>query len=96
VVAESASGIVGFGLLDFDGRLALLYVSPDTRFQGVSKAMLAALERYAANAGIRELTLDSTLTARAFYFNCGYASAGESVTCFGRSQGYQMSKRITL
>src|SRR5262245_3540671 len=40
LVAEGASGLIGFALLNLNGQLALLYVSPDARFQGVSKALL--------------------------------------------------------
>ncbi len=96
LVAEGESGIVGFALLYRDGQLALLYVAPDARFQGVSKAMLATLEREAINAGIQTVSLNSTATAKSFYLACGYTSAGESVMGFGATQSHPMSKRIAL
>jgi zinc D-Ala-D-Ala carboxypeptidase len=94
MVAEGPAGVIGFGLLGLNGTLALLYVSPDARFQGVSKSLVTALEREAAAAGVREITLGSSLTARRFYERCGYVSAGEPVKGFGRTQSYPMRKGI--
>lgn len=94
VVAAGVSEIIGFALLSRDGQLALLYVSPDARFQGVSKAMLATLEREAISAGIRELSLNSTSTAKSFYLARGYTLAGESILGFGGAESHPMSKRL--
>ena len=93
-VAEKAGNVVGFSLLDRGGSIALLYVSPDARFQGVSKALLAAMEDAALSAGVRTLTLDSTGTARQFYARSGYVPAGDAKKGFGRSTCYPMSKQI--
>ena len=54
------------------GMITLNYVSPDARFQGVSKALLAALERTAAELGLKQCRLESTKTARRFYEAAGY------------------------
>jgi GNAT superfamily N-acetyltransferase len=63
LVAEGPSGVVGFGLLNREGTIALLYVSPEARFRGVSKALLAALEDAAIAAGVNQVRLASTATA---------------------------------
>ena len=86
--------MAGFGLLDRGGSIALLYVSPDVRFQGVSKALLAAMEDAARSAGVRTLTLDSTGTARRFYARSGYVPAGDPKKGFGCSTCYPMSKQV--
>ncbi len=96
VVAEGPPGVVGFGLMNRQGQLALLYVSPDARFRGVSKALLQFIEREAKRAGIREITLASTATASRFYAACGFARAGEPVPGFGNTQAYPMHKMVAL
>ena len=47
LVAEVGPIMAGVGGLTGDGEITLLYVAPDFRFQGVSKALLAALEEKA-------------------------------------------------
>ncbi len=94
VVAERRSELVGFGLLNLQGQLALLYVAPQARFQGVSKAILAFIEDAAVSAGIREVRLMSSGTARRFYLSCGYKVNGESRPGFGVTRSYPMSKQL--
>ncbi len=66
LVAEDAHGITGFGLLKVTGELARLYVAPESRFRGVSKAILSALEREAIRLGLNVITSQSTVSARRF------------------------------
>jgi GNAT superfamily N-acetyltransferase len=74
---------------ELDGRLAgvvaanrrsgvvlLNYVAPESRFRGVSRALLAAVEDALAAAGHREARLESTVTAEAFYRANGWRDAG--------------------
>ncbi len=77
LVAEREGQIVGIGLMDRSGFIALLYVSPDARFCGASKALLAALEEEALAAGVREMKLESTNTALRFYTDAGYSPDGD-------------------
>jgi putative acetyltransferase len=49
-----------------------LYVHKDYLFQGVGKKMLLKLEREAYKMGLRELHLESTITAKDFYAKHGY------------------------
>lgn len=72
LVAENDRAICGVGMVRSDGEVLLNYVSPETRFQGVSRAMLSALEDEAVKRGATSATLESTLTARRFYSECGY------------------------
>jgi GNAT superfamily N-acetyltransferase len=94
LVAERADELVGFALLRRTGILALLYVAPEARFQGISKALLTKLERWALESGVTEISLESSLTALRFYQDCGYLGTGAPVRGFGITNGYPMSKRI--
>jgi GNAT superfamily N-acetyltransferase len=94
MVAERAGVIVGFALLNRDGTIALLYVAPEARFTGVSKAMLAVLEEHAVASRIAELKLESSVTALSFYESCGYSQVGGTVRGFGVTRAYPLCKRI--
>jgi GNAT superfamily N-acetyltransferase len=71
-VAVSADAIFAVGLVRTSGEIALNYVSPDVRFQGVSRAMLRTLEDTARELGHRKAALTSTITAHGFYLTAGY------------------------
>ena len=94
LVAERDGVLVGFALLNVKGSIALLYVSPDARFSGVSKALLLAVEEGAKAIGIGELWLESSATALRFYRECGYCSTGPPTAGFGITSGYPMSRQI--
>jgi putative acetyltransferase len=94
VVAESDGILVGFGLLNNSGYLALLYVHPEARLRGVSKSLLSALEDESRTIGIRELKLESTATALRFYERAGYSLTAETKAGFGCTQCYPMSKTL--
>ena len=94
LVAEKAGVIAGFALLNLDGTIALLYVTPQFRFSGVSKALLASLEEHAVRLGITRLTLESSATALFFYERCGYSRAGDTVQGFGVTRAYPLSKSL--
>lgn len=94
LVAERAGQIVGFGLLEPSGLIALLYVSPDARFCGVSKALLAALEDEALAAGVREMRLDSSNTALRFYRSAGYSPSGDPRHEYCGTYCHPMSRKI--
>jgi GNAT superfamily N-acetyltransferase len=94
LVAEEARAIVGFALLNRAGTIALLYVAPEFRFSGVSKAMLASLEEHAIAFGITELRLESSATASSFYRERGYLRAGDTVQGVGVTRAFPLSKRL--
>src|SRR5882672_2210440 len=94
LAAEIDGALVGFGLLSLQGTIAFLYVAPNARFRGVSKSLLASLEKEAIAVGIRELSLESSLTALPFYSGRGYTSSGPSATAFGVTTCYPMSRLI--
>ncbi|RTL71931.1 MAG: GNAT family N-acetyltransferase [Hyphomicrobiales bacterium] len=94
VVAEAEGRILGIAGLQPSGRISVNYVSPDARFMGVSKGMMADLERQARGLGLTECTLESTRTALAFYRGIGYTEAGPPVPGFGVTQAHPMRKRL--
>ncbi|MEC5385884.1 GNAT family N-acetyltransferase [Uliginosibacterium sp. H3] len=79
LVAATQTGIVGFAMATSSGHIRLCYVMQEALFQGVGKALLAALEEMLSASGLRTLTLESTLTARPFYERNGFVKAGDPV-----------------
>ena len=52
LVAVESSSILAVGAVTDAGEITLNYVSPDARFRGVSRALLAALEVRAMELGV--------------------------------------------
>ncbi len=71
-VAVVEGTIRAAGCFRTTGEITLNYVSPDGRFQGISRAMLRTLERSACELGHRRVALTSTITAHDFYLSAGY------------------------
>jgi GNAT superfamily N-acetyltransferase len=71
-VAIEGGKIAGLAAMTKAGMITLNYVSPDMRFKGISKALLAALEAKAKVLGLAQCSLESTKTARQFYQAAGY------------------------
>ncbi len=66
-VAAEQGQILGVGAVNGSGEITLNYVSPDARFRGISKALLQRLELQASYLGIRNIILQSSLTALRFH-----------------------------
>ena len=93
LVAEHDGAIAAVGSLNRPDEIGLNYVSPDHRRQGVSKAMLGALEEAMRERGTRIGRLTSTQTAHAFYLAMGWQDAGPPE--LGHSvPGFPMQKRL--
>ena len=71
-VAVLRGRIAGVGAVTSSGEVRLNYVSPDARYCGVSKALLARMEKDTLTLGIIRCTLESTKTAYRFYWAAGY------------------------
>jgi GNAT superfamily N-acetyltransferase len=95
-VAVEDGNILSVGAVTNAGEITLNYVSPDARFRGVSRAMLRALERRAADRGNSQCTLTSTETARAFYRSNGYAERETLINDSAPRSGYPMQKRLSF
>jgi GNAT superfamily N-acetyltransferase len=94
LVAVEENAIVAVGMVADDGEILLNYVSPDARFRGASRAVLAALEARAAERGAKRCSLTSTETARRFYHARGYREDGAPTGKFGMASGYPMFKDL--
>jgi GNAT superfamily N-acetyltransferase len=94
LVALEGGRIVSVGAVRDSGEITLNYVSPDARFRGVSRALLAALERRAIERGSERCRLASTATARRFYLANGYVETGRPAGQFGTASGFPMSKAL--
>jgi GNAT superfamily N-acetyltransferase len=75
-VAANDEKVHAVGSILANGEIALNYVAPDGRFQGISRSMLQTLEQTARELGHRRVTLTSTFTAHDFYISAGYADDG--------------------
>jgi GNAT superfamily N-acetyltransferase len=95
LVAIDDGAILGVGAITEEGEITLNYVSPDARFRGVSRALVAALEARAAERGNARCTLISTETALRFYRAAGYVQDGPAQGKFGTSGSYPMSKQLS-
>lgn len=95
LVAVENGEILAVGAVTDAGTISLNYVSPDARFQGVSRALLSALETRAVERGSAQCTLTSTETARQFYRSNGYFETDASSSSFGTNSGYPMTKILS-
>ncbi len=94
VLAVRSGAVVGVGAVTEGGEITLNYVSPASKFQGVSRALLRALEARAIERGNDRCTLNSTETARRFYRSAGYIEDLPPCQMFGTAS-YPMSKCLT-
>jgi ribosomal protein S18 acetylase RimI-like enzyme len=93
-VAVDDEAILAVGCVTDAGEITVNYVSPDARFRGVSKAMLAQLETTARERGAERCALVSTETARRFYRSAGYVEGGRQESRFGAKSSYPMTKSL--
>jgi len=94
LVAVFGTAISGVAGMTARGEIILNYVSPNARFQGVSKALLRGLERRAQHLRIPLLKLQSTATAMHFYRALGYTASGAPTKGFGVTMGQPMQKHL--
>jgi GNAT superfamily N-acetyltransferase len=94
LVAVDGGAIVAVGMVTDGGEILLNYVSPDARFRGASRTLLAALEARAVERGAGQCRLESTETAYRFYRANGYVEDGPPTGKFGMSSGYRMAKSL--
>ncbi len=92
-VADRDERILAVGAITMGGEIALNYVAPDARFQGVSRTLLARLEDELVALGFTEGHLEATETARRFYLAAGWLENGPQAN--GRTvNGYPMRKTL--
>src|SRR5262249_26157782 len=92
-VAVAEGAVSGVSIILPSGEVVLNYVSPDARFKGWTKALMARLEERGRELGLERLTLVSTVTAHRFYRALGYADLGETIS-FADKPALKMEKRL--
>jgi N-acetylglutamate synthase-like GNAT family acetyltransferase len=83
LIAVSEGEVVGVALLTGAGKLALCYLLPEARGQGVGKALLTRMEEQACGWGVKALQLHSTATGKDFFAQRGYIDAGKVRSPYG-------------
>lgn len=71
--------LVGFGSLDDEGDIDMLFVHKDRQGQGIAKTILRELERLALERGKQTVSAFASVTARPFFEHMGYAVEHENV-----------------
>ena len=94
LLAVCEGAIAAVGGYTKDGEVALLYVDPGFRHQGVSTTLLKAIERQLADLGPDRAHLVSTRTAAEFYQSRGWRNDGQVQVAFGMP-GQPMIKDLT-
>jgi len=72
LVVEDDTGLIGFGALEDNQMIALLYTRPDFARRGVATLVCDALEKLAAARGTHRLTTDASDTSQEFFAARGY------------------------
>lgn len=81
---------VATGMLDLARReIGAIFVLPGFMQQGLGLKMLEHLEALARSLGIKEVNLDATLNAAAFYRRCGYV--GDTPAIYHSPSGLELA-----
>jgi putative acetyltransferase len=72
LVAEDGSGVVGFGGLETDGRLASLFVRRDRVRHGVGTALLSALIEHGEREGLQTFRTEASEMSRGLFERFGF------------------------
>ena len=77
---ETQERILGFGFIDAaQCRLEAVFVDVEAVGMGIGKLLATELEVQAKKAGVKELSLSSSLNAAGFYQNLGYIAGDETL-----------------
>jgi ribosomal protein S18 acetylase RimI-like enzyme len=95
VVALMDNKVVGTGSLE-GNEVTTVFVDPDHQQRGIGRTIMGELERYAKSEGLKEIVLNSSITAFGFYKKLDYALEGETVRGVQRDKviTYLMKKRL--
>lgn len=88
-VATSDGHVVGTGMINLEsGKVDAIFVHPSHMRTGIGRQVLSHLEKLALDAGLAQLSLDSTLNAAPFYRGCGFV--GDSVAKYESPRGISL------
>ncbi|SNS69270.1 L-amino acid N-acyltransferase YncA [Noviherbaspirillum humi] len=95
MVATHDDVVQGVAAMSRAGKICVVYIAPESRFQGMGSALIAALEARALELGVRNLHAASTSNARTFFARHGFIEAGTVETPYGL-QAISFSKQLPL
>ncbi len=72
LIVEDQWRILGFCSVSGKGSLDLIYVHKDFQGNGVGSALMAEIDNYYANLGIREIVSEVSITAKPFFIKMGF------------------------
>lgn len=73
LVVDSPDGPIGFGALENNSLVSMLYVHPDHARRGVATLIMNALEKLAEARGTVAIKVDASDTAEPFFAGRGYS-----------------------
>jgi len=83
LVATYGGAAVGFAALVNNTRIDMLYVHPAASGQGAGAMLCDALEKLASARGAKEITVDASDAARAFFEKRGFAAQSRNTVSLG-------------
>jgi putative acetyltransferase len=83
LVATYGGAAVGFAALVNNTRIDMLYVHPAASGQGAGAMLCDALEKLAAARGAKEIAVDASDAARAFFEKRGFAAQSRNTVSLG-------------
>lgn len=72
-VADKNGEVIGFGELEYDGHLDMLYCRKDAIGRDVGRRLYLALEREARNLRLERVFAEVSITARSFFERRGFS-----------------------
>ena len=95
-IAEVSGRVAGFGDLEPDGHVDMLYVHPDFKRRGVGRALIEHIETQARELEIRRLYTEASITARPVFERQGFrVIVAQTVVVRGESlTNFRMEKRL--
>ncbi|MEM7192436.1 MAG: GNAT family N-acetyltransferase [Pseudomonadota bacterium] len=83
IIATMGGAPVGFGTLESEDKIGLLYVHPAAARRGAGTLLADALEKLAAGRGSETLNVDASDTAYDFFAKRGYSAEQRNSVCRG-------------
>lgn len=95
-IAIEKDQIIGFCDHNFECELSRMYVHKDHLRKGVGSRLLKVAEGSLKKQGCKEVSIESTITAKAFYEKNGYKMIEKAVhkTKNAKSTVYKMTKKL--
>ena len=92
LVAEKNEEIVGTATLK-NNYIGTVFIHPEFQSQGIGTQLMKKVEHLAKSRGLKNLTLDSSITGLGFYKRRGYEQK-EDIQDENYGKTYRMEKRI--